>query len=83
MKEIDSPYVVKYLAHTMNPEEKSLNIYMKYYPKGDLENYLIKHPFLNFKKRLRMFIDILMGLMELHSRFIIHRDLKLTNIFVD
>jgi serine/threonine protein kinase len=30
-----------------------------------------------------MFIDILVGLMELHSRFIIHRDLKLKNIFVD
>jgi serine/threonine protein kinase len=30
-----------------------------------------------------MFVDILMGLMELHSRFIIHRDLKLKNIFVD
>lgn len=30
-----------------------------------------------------MFIDILSGLMELHTRFITHRDLKLNNIFVD
>lgn len=30
-----------------------------------------------------MFIDILVGLKELHSKFIIHRDLKLKNIFVD
>lgn len=30
-----------------------------------------------------MFIDILVGIMELHSRFIIHRDIKLKNIFVD
>lgn len=30
-----------------------------------------------------MFIDILSGLMNLHSHFIIHRDIKLKNIFVD
>ena len=30
-----------------------------------------------------MFIDILSGLMKLHSHFIIHRDIKLQNIFVD
>lgn len=30
-----------------------------------------------------MFIDILSGMMELHSRYIIHRDIKLKNIFVD
>lgn len=30
-----------------------------------------------------MFLDILVGLKELHTRLIIHRDLKLKNIFVD
>jgi serine/threonine protein kinase len=30
-----------------------------------------------------MFIDILSGMMELHSRYIIHRDIKLKNIFID
>lgn len=29
-----------------------------------------------------MFIDILSGMMELHSRYIIHRDIKLKNIFL-
>jgi serine/threonine protein kinase len=29
-----------------------------------------------------MFIDILVGVRELHARLIIHRDLKLKNIFV-
>ncbi len=30
-----------------------------------------------------MLIDILVGLLELHKKFIIHRDLKLKNIFVN
>lgn len=83
MKEIHSDYVVKYLTHTHNLEEKTICLYMPYYANGDLEEYLLKNPKLDFKQRLKMFIDILMGLMELHSRFIIHRDLKLKNIFVD
>jgi serine/threonine protein kinase len=32
---------------------------------------------------MQMFVDILVGLKELHTRLIIHRDLKLKNIFVD
>lgn len=30
-----------------------------------------------------MFIDILVGLLQLHSKMVIHRDIKLKNIFVD
>jgi serine/threonine protein kinase len=29
-----------------------------------------------------MLIDVLVGLQQLHARFIIHRDIKLKNIFV-
>lgn len=32
---------------------------------------------------MKMFVDMLAGLIELHKKFIIHRDLKLRNIFVD
>jgi len=83
MREIDSDHVVRYLHHKHKPEEKALYLYMQYYPKGDLEDFLLKNPKIDFRKRLKMLIDILVGLMELHSRFIIHRDLKLKNIFVD
>ena len=56
---------------------------MPFYSKGDLQDYLMKNRFLTFKERVKMFIDILVGLKELHSRLVIHRDLKLKNIFVE
>lgn len=55
---------------------------MPYYSNSDLHNYLSKNDLL-FVEKLSMFIDILAGLQQLHSRFIIHRDIKLKNIFVD
>lgn len=54
-----------------------------YYIKGDLENYLFSHPHIHLSDRVDLCFDILVGLKELHSGFIIHRDLKLNNIFVD
>lgn len=56
---------------------------MPFYQQGDLETYLLQHPDLSFQTRLNILIDILVGLMHLHARFIIHRDIKLKNIFVD
>lgn len=55
---------------------------MPYFPNGDLESYLTNNN-LGFEKKMKMFLQILLGLKEIHSRFIIHRDLKLKNIFVD
>ncbi len=54
-----------------------------YYIQGDLENYLFSHPHIHLSDRVDLCFDILVGLKELHSGFIIHRDLKLKNIFVD
>jgi serine/threonine protein kinase len=50
---------------------------------GDLENYLLSHPHIYLSDRVDLCFDTLVGLKELHSGFIIHRDLKLKNIFVD
>jgi serine/threonine protein kinase len=54
---------------------------MPYYANSDLEAFLFVNK-LPFEEQVRMFIDILVGLQQLHSRFIIHRDIKLKNIFV-
>lgn len=56
---------------------------MPYYRNGDLSAYLLKNPELAFETKLSMFVDILAGIAVLHTRFVIHRDLKLKNIFVN
>lgn len=83
MKDIDSPHVAKYLGHFHDKQENAIYLYMPFYKNGDLEEYLLKNPKITFQRRMKIFIDVLIGLMELHSKFIIHRDLKLKNIFVD
>ena len=60
MQEIDSPHVVKCLGHKYT--EKSISIFMPFYQQGDLEDYLWKNRSLDFKTKMNMFIDILVGL---------------------
>ena len=83
MKEVSSPYVVEYLGHKYHQHSDQVSIYMPFYQNGDLEDYLLKSKSLNFRQKMKMFIDILTGMKQLHSKLIIHRDLKLKNVFVD
>jgi serine/threonine protein kinase len=82
MKHIKHPNVVTYIHHEyQEPKKDILKVYMPYYPNSDLHHFLsYNNP--SFDERMRMFIDILVGLQQLHSRFIIHRDIKSKNIFV-
>lgn len=73
--------MVKYLSH--DSLDNTLTVYMPYYANQDLKSYLLSHPLLDLPARIRCFLDILSGMLELHSRFIIHRDMKAENIFVD
>lgn len=54
---------------------------MPYYPLSDL-HYFLTHHDPPFQERIRMLIDVLVGLQQLHSRMAIHRDIKLKNIFL-
>ncbi|MFN5371486.1 MAG: FISUMP domain-containing protein, partial [Bacteroidia bacterium] len=61
-------------------EEESLEIaILEYIPGGAIDKYLQKHP----KHRDRILKDVLRGLLYLHSKGIIHRDISPSNILVD
>ncbi len=54
---------------------------MNFCEKGDLRMFLTEtNP--SITKRIQIFIDVLYAMRFLHEKFIIHRDLKLENIFV-
>jgi len=81
---IDSHYIVKYYDSFV--DNNNLNIVMEYCDSNDLSKYLQLN--MNIVKCLeeskiwRMFIEISLGLSYLHSKKILHRDLKTLNIFL-
>ena len=82
LSQIKSDYVVKY--YDSFEENNCLNIVMEYCEGGDLEHLLKqrnKIP-LNDNFIWKLFIQIVIGLTELHNMKILHRDLKTSNIFL-
>jgi serine/threonine protein kinase len=55
---------------------------MEYAQRGDLLNYMKKFGVMPEFKAKNVFFDIILGLEYLHSRNIIHRDIKLDNILL-
>lgn len=55
---------------------------MEYCEKGDLDSYLQRSVSISENKIWSLFIQICLGLEYLHTRRVIHRDLKPKNIFV-
>ena len=84
LSSITSEFIVKY--YSSFTDQNTLNIVMEYCESGDLAKYL------NIKKNLvkilnedlvwKYFIQISLGIVCLHSKKILHRDLKSMNIFL-
>ena len=79
LSSLNNPYIVKYYESFV--ENSTLHIIMEYCEKGDLSQILKKQP-LNESKIWKFFIQICIGLEYLHSRQILHRDIKTLNIFL-
>ncbi len=77
-------YIVKYYSSFL--ENNTLNIIMEYCESGDLAKYLsIKRGLvttLNEDLVWKFFIQICLGIVYLHAKKILHRDLKTMNIFL-
>jgi len=80
---LDSKYVIKYYDCFL--EDGKLNIVMQYAPNGTLHSRLQaqRGKGLPEDKVWQFFIQSLLGLRHVHSKKIIHRDVKSLNLFFD
>mmetsp|Transcript_24171 Transcript_24171/g.42950 ORF Transcript_24171/g.42950 Transcript_24171/m.42950 type:complete len:751 (-) Transcript_24171:32-2284(-) len=79
---LDSPFIVKYYDSFV--EHKVLNIVMEFCEKGDLSK-LVKAQMgrlLPEQKIWSYFLQMCLGLEYLHSKKILHRDIKSMNVFM-
>ena len=77
MTKLHHPNIVQFLGYIDTP----FIIIMEYIPNGDISSHI---KFLKKKEKIKIMRDILQGLSYLHNRLpdsLIHRDIKLDNIF--
>lgn len=88
MGSLDSPYIVGYIDSFI--DDQKIHIVLEYCPIGDLNAMIerqrqtggkIVKPFVD-NLIWKIFINICLGAQYLHSKNIIHRDLKSLNIFM-
>lgn len=85
LSQLDSPYIVKYFDSFI--DSGSLHIIMEFCNKGDLQT-LIKKAKEKDVSRLKesitwnVLLQVVVALYYLHSRKILHRDLKSANVFL-
>ena len=79
---LDFPYIVKYFDSFI--ENKTLHIVMEYCDKGDLSQAIRNQMgrLLPEPKIWKFFIQMCLGLEYIHSRKILHRDIKSMNVFL-
>ena len=81
----NSQYLLK--LHDIYFSNDNLNFITQHYAGGNLDNYIYRYKTLNRKipnnTIWSIFIQICMGLKQLHFNGIIHRDIKPANILID
>ena len=85
MKKLIHPNIVKYKDSVQ--EKQSILIFMQYCKSGDVSQKIEllkqkRNSFIEEDKVLLIFVQICLALEYLHSRKILHRDLKCGNIFL-
>lgn len=81
LRELKHSNIVQYLGS--NSDESHLNIFLEYVPGGSVASMLVNYGPLPEGMIQNFVRQILRGLAYLHSRDIIHRDIKGANILVD
>ncbi|KAJ4356352.1 ATP binding [Didymosphaeria variabile] len=81
LRDLKHKNIVQYLGS--NSDEQHLNIFLEYVPGGSVATMLVNYGPLGESLIQNFVRQILQGLSYLHSRDIIHRDIKGANILVD
>nr|WCD39453.1 Ste11-1 [Ganoderma boninense]VWO94206.1 STE/STE11/BCK1 protein kinase [Ganoderma boninense] len=81
LKDLDHPNIVSYLGFEETPT--FLSIFLEYVPGGSIASCLRKHGRFDEEVTKSFTGQILAGLEYLHSKNILHRDLKADNILVE
>lgn len=76
MKKLQSPYIVTLLGWLSDEEKGYFFLEINYEENGNLEDFLSDHPTLSDSYIIKIFIDILRGLICLKENKIVHGDLK-------
>ena len=81
MKKLNHPNITKILETFEN--EKYILISMEYINGGNLFSFVKKRRKLSEKTAKFLFRQIILGIQHIHSKNIVHRDIKLENILID
>ena len=85
LKDLPSEYVVKYI-NSFQPDPKKFIIIMEYCKYGDLQFQISSMKKLNKKYQeeeiMFWFVQLLLGLKDIHNSKILHRDIKPENVFI-
>lgn len=81
MKLLNHPHIVK--LYEVIETEKTLYLAMEYVSNGEVFEYLVKNGRMKENIARQKFRQILSAVQYLHSKNIIHRDLKAENLLLD
>jgi serine/threonine protein kinase len=85
MMQLSHPHIISYFGSFL--ERGSLHIVMEFASGGDLQCLIRRHAqagtFVSEERLWKFLIQLTQGLQHAHSRRILHRDVKASNVFID